>query len=214
MSNTSPTGSVRLVGVAIVLPLGYGIIFSECLATYIGILLIFPRKIRRTDFQLNFLDPEGMGGLRPAGELMKTTYYFLVFGLIGYLILLYGPTVVGPLTGSAYADPGIIINLLFTLLWLLSVATMIYGLSQLHWFMKRTKRKELTRLDRELRNSVRDPFDLSTFEINDQETFEETRRRIEYVNNTQEYPTTFTMWVQILIGLVLPKSFQLILSYI
>jgi hypothetical protein len=207
-------GIAELIGVAVVLPLGYGIIFSEFLATYIGIMLLFPRRIKRSDFRLNFLDPESLGGLRPAGELMKSTYYFLVFGLIGYLVILYGPSIVTPLTGSPYPDPGLIVNILFTVIWLISIATMIYGLSQVHWFMKRTKREELSRLDRELRDSVKDPFDMETFEISDKETYEETRQRIEYVNSTQEYPTTFTMWIQILIGLLLPKAIQLALAYL
>ena len=87
---------------------------------------------------------------------------------------------------------------------------MVYGLSQVHWFMKRTKREELSRLDRELRDCIKDPFDMETFKISD----EETRRRIKYVNSTQEYPTTFTMWIQILIGLILPKAIQLALAYL
>lgn len=55
---------------------------------------------------------------------------------------------------------------------------------------------------------------METFEISDEETYEETRRRIEYVNSTQEYPTTFTMWIQTLIGLLLPKAIQLALAYL
>ncbi|AQL44590.1 hypothetical protein BV210_16705 [Halorientalis sp. IM1011] len=207
-------GVAELLGVAVVIPFGYGVIFSEFLATYVGIMLVFPRKVRRSDFRLNFLDPEGLGGLRPAGELMKTTYYFLVVGLVGFLVVLYGPAIVDPLTGSTYPDPGVVTNLLFTLVWVLSIVTMIYGLSQIHWFMKRTKREELTRLDRELRSSVVDPFDLDTFEIADEDRYNETNRRIEYVTKTQEYPTTFTMWMQILIGLILPKAIQMVMAYL
>lgn len=206
-------GLAEMVGVVVVLPLGYGIIFSEFLASYLGIVLFFPRKLRKSDFQLNFLDPESLGGLRPAGELMKTAYYFLVFGLIGFLVMLYGPAILTPLTGSPYPEPGLVVDLLFTLVWVLSIATMVYGLSQLHWFMKKAKREELVRLDRELRDTVEDPFDMSTFRISDEKSFEETQQRVKYVTNTQEYPTTFTMWVQILIGLVLPKTVQLLLSY-
>lgn len=207
-------GVAELLGVAVVIPLGYGLVFSEFLATYIGIMLVFPRKIKRTDFQLNFLDPEGLGGLRPAGELMKSTYYFLVIVLIGFLVVLYGPAVIDPLTGPEYPDPGLVTNLLFTAVWLLSIVTMVYGLSQIHWFMKRTKREELTRLDRELRSAVTAPFDLDTFDISDQQRYDETKQRIEYVTNTQEYPTTFTMWLQLLIGLILPKAIQMIMAYL
>lgn len=194
------------------MPLGYGIIFAEFLATYIGILVYFPRRIRRTDFKINFLDPEGLGGLRPAGELMKSAYYFAVFGLIGFAIMLYGPSIINNLTGSPYSDPGLVQDMLFTSVWILAIGTMVYGLSQIHWFMKRTKRRELTRLDREARELVKDPFDMERFEVKNEKKYDEIRQRMEYVNNTQEYPTTFTMWIQISIGIILPKAIQILLS--
>lgn len=206
-------GVAELIGVAVVLPLGYGIIFAEFLATYIGLMIYLPRKIKQTDFRLNFLDPEGLGGLRPVGEIMKSSYYFVVFGLISYVVMLYGPSIIGSLSGSPYPDPGLMEDLLFTLVWLLTIGTMVYGLSQIHWFMKRMKREELTELDREARELVEDPFDMGSFEITDEDKYDEIRQRMEYINNTQEYPTTFTMWVQILIGLILPKAVQLVFSY-
>jgi hypothetical protein len=205
-------GLSELIGVAVVIPLGYGVIFAEFLSTYIGILVVFPRKIRRTDFKVNFLDPEGLGGLRPAGELMKLAYYFVVVGLIGFAIMLYGPSIVNSIAGSPYEDPGIVQNVLFTLVWVLAIGTMAYGLSQIHVFMKRAKRRELIRLEKGAREHVDEPFDMGRFEIRNEEEFDELRRRMEYINNTQEYPTTFTMWMQISIGVVLPKAVQLVLS--
>ncbi|MEF8801572.1 MAG: hypothetical protein V5A56_11175 [Halolamina sp.] len=163
----------------VVLPLGYGVIFSEFLATYVGILIYFPRKIRRTDFKINFLDPEGLGGLRPVGELMKSAYYFLMVGLIAFVVVLYGPSILDGLTGSSYPDPGLVQDLLFTLVWLLGIGTMGYGLSQIHWFMKSEKREQLTKLDREARELVEDPFELESFEIRDENAFDDIRRRTE-----------------------------------
>lgn len=78
--------------------------------------------------------------------------------------------------------------------------------------MKRTKRRELTRLDREARELVKDPFDMERFEVKNEKKYDEIRQRMEYVNNTQEYPTTFTMWIQISIGIILPKAIQILLS--
>lgn len=205
-------GLSELIGVGIILPLGYGIIFAEFFATYIGILVYLPRKIRRTDFKINFLDPEGLGGLRPAGELMKSAYYFVVIGLIGYAIVLYGPSIVNDIAGWSYDEPGFVQDLLFTSVWILAISTMIYGLSQIHWFMKRTRRRELTRLDKEARDVVEYPFDMEKFEIKNEREYDEIRRQMERINNTQEYPTTFTMWVQISIGIILPKAVQLLLS--
>lgn len=205
-------GVSELIGVSIILPLGYGIIFAEFLASYVGILVVLPTRIRQTDFKINFLDPEGLGGLRPVGELMKLAYYFVVFGLIAFAIMLYGPSIINNLTGSPYDDPGLVQDALFTLVWILAIGTMLYGLSQIHWFMKREKRRELTRLDREARDLVDEPFDMEDFEIRNKEKFESLRRKMEYINNTQEYPTTFTMWVQLSIGIILPKAVQLLLA--
>lgn len=205
-------GIGEVIGVSVVLPLGYGLIFAEFLATYIGILIFFPRKIRHTDFKINFIDPEGLGGLRPAGELMKSAYYFVVFGLVGFAVMMYGPSIIGNLSDSPYEDPGLVINLLFTLVWVLAIGTMVYGLSQIHWFMKRTKRRELARLDSEARELIEEPFNMDKFEINNKERYDEIRQRMEYINNTQEYPTTFTMWVQLSIGIILPKAIQILLS--
>ncbi|MEF8880893.1 MAG: hypothetical protein V5A34_00020 [Halapricum sp.] len=209
---TEVGGIAELLGVIVILPLGYGVIFAEFLATYIELMIVLPRKIKKSDFQINFFDPEELGGLRPVGELMKVTYYFVVFGLISFAIMIYAPAIVDPLTDSPYPDPGLIENLLFTLVWLLAIGTMVYGLAQIHWFMKRRKREELFRLDRESRNLIENQFDMKEFEILDEEAHEDVRQRMEYVRNTQEYPTTFTMWIQILIGLILPKAVQVVLS--
>jgi hypothetical protein len=207
-------GLPELFAVLVVLPLGYGVIISEFLSTYAGILLFFPRKIRKTDFKINFLDPEGLGGLRPVGELMKAAYYFLMLGLIAAAVMLYAPSIIDSLSGSQYGTVGFTQNLLFTLAWLLSIGLMGYGLSQIHWFMKREKRKELTRLDKKAREMVEKPFEMQDLEIGDREKFDEIRMRMDYINNTREYPTTFTMWVQITIGVILPKLVQVTLSAI
>jgi hypothetical protein len=205
-------GLAELIGVTVVLPLGYGIIYSEFLATYIGIIICFPRKVRYTDFQLNFLDPEGLGGLRPAGELMKTAYYLLIAGLINSAVQSYLPALITPLTGSSYPEPGLYTDIVFTSVWLLSIATMVYGLAQIHWFMKREKRKKLTKLDRAKRELVKNPFNVSQLEITKTKEYDAIQTRIDHVTATQEYPTTFTMWFQILIGLILPKAVQYVLS--
>jgi hypothetical protein len=206
------TGGVpELFGVLILLPLGHGVIIAEFLATYAGILLFFPRKIRKTDFKINFLDPEGLGGLRPVGELMKSAYYFLMLGLIASAIALYGPSIISGASGSQYGI-GFVQQVLFTLAWLLAIGLVGYGLAQIHWFMKREKRKELTKLDKKARATVDKPFEIQDLEISDEEKYDEIRMRMDYINDTREYPTTFTMWAQLSIGVILPKAIQMLLS--
>jgi hypothetical protein len=208
------TGGVsELFGVLVLLPLGHGVIISEFLATYAGILLFFPRKVRKTDFRINFLDPEGLGGLRPVGELMKSAYYFLMVGLIASAIALYGPRIIDGVSGSEYGV-GPVQQFLFTLAWLVAIGLVGYGLAQIHWFMKREKRKELTQLDKRAREMVDKPFEIQNLKISDKEKYEELRMRMDYINNTKEYPTSFTMWAQLSIGVILPKAIQMLLSTI
>lgn len=209
---TQVGGFAEIIFAAIVAPVGYATVTAEFVSVYIGIMFVLPRRIKQRDFKLHFLDPEGLGGLRPVGELMKTTYYFIVAGLIIWLSIVYGPFIMGQFLETQFSRPGLIINSAFTGAWLLSIATMTYGLSQLHLYMKSEKRKELTRLDRQARQHTENPFDLQAYNVTDEDKFEDLRSRMEYVNATKEYPTTFTMWSQILISLILPKAIQMLLS--
>ena len=140
---------------------------------------------------------------------MKTSYYFIVAGLIIWLFIVYGPFILGQFFDTQLSRPGFIINSAFTGAWLLSIATMAYGLSQLHRYMKSEKRKELTRLDRQARKHVENPFNLQAYNVTDEQKFDDFRRRMDYVNATKEYPTTFTMWSQIAISVLLPQALQL-----
>lgn len=206
-------GVGELIGLLFVAPLGYMVVYAEFCATYLGIMILLPRRIKQTDFQLNFFDPENLGGLRPIGEMMKVSYYFIVILLVGYLIFAYGPYILGEFIQSGYSRPGISTDILFTAGWLVTIATMAYGLSQLHWFMKTKKREALVQLDKRCRRELIDqPYDIQQFEVKDQDDFDRLQTRAEYVNSTREYPTTFTMWSQILITLILPKAVQMALT--
>lgn len=205
-------GIAEVVGTVIVMPLGYIPLFVEFLTCYLGIMIFLPRRIKDSDFSVHFLDPEGLGGLRPIGELAKLAYYLMVVGLVGFLVFTYGPFVVGQVVETPYPEPGIVVNAAFTLAWFLTITTLAHALFVLHVFLKREKENELSRLDREARALVENPFDIQTMEITDEEAFRDLRERIRYVNQTKEYPTTFAMWSQILIGLVLPKALQMLLA--
>lgn len=207
-------GVAEVVFAAVVAPVGFATVTAEFVGAYVGVMFLLPRRIRKSDFKLHFLDPEGLGGLRPIGELMKSAYYFLVLGLIGWLLIVYGPVLMGQFVESPLPQPGFVIDVAFTGAWLLSIATMAYGLSQLHWYMKREKRKELTRLDRQAREHVENPYDLDEYTVTDEERFDDLRTRMNHVKRTKEFPTTFTMWSQILVSLILPKAVQMLLASI
>lgn len=203
-------GLSELVGFVFV-GLGYNLIYAEFFTTYVLIMVLFPRAIKQSDFKLDFLDPEGLGGLRPVGELAKTAYYFIVTGLVGYLVMVYGPHLLGEFLQTGYPEPGAVTNAGFTLAWLVTIGTMAYGFATLHWYMKRERRNELSRLHRESKRIIENRFSVTEFEVTNEDRFEDLRRRMKYVEETREYPTTFTMWSQILLSLILPKALQLVL---
>lgn len=205
-------GIAELLGVAVVIPIGYVPVFIEFLTLYIGIMVFLPQKIKGSDFVVHFLDPEGLGGLKPVGELIKLTYYLIVVGLITYLIVTYGPFTFGKLIQTPYPKPGIVVNASFTVVWILAVGLLGYALYQIHSFLKREKQEELARLETQIQDVVESPYKASEWEITDDEEFQDIRERMNYVSATREYPTTFAMWSQILIGLIAPKAVQMLMT--
>jgi hypothetical protein len=205
-------GLSEVVGTVVIVPLGYVPIFAEFITAYLGIMIFLPRKVHESDFKVHFLDPENLGGLRPIGELAKLAYYLMVVGLVGFLAFTYGPFVLGEAIQTPYPEPGVVTNLAFTGVWILTVAFLGHALYRLHLFMKRERENELARLEKKARDIMEDPFDPEGWEVQDEEEYEELRRRMRHVTATREYPTTFAMWSQILIGLILPKAIQLLLA--
>lgn len=205
-------GIAELIGVAVVIPIGYVPVFIEFLTLYVGIMVFLPQKIKKSDFSVHFLDPEGLGGLKPVGELIKLTYYLIVVGLINYLIVTYGPFTFGKIIQTPYPEPGIVVNASFTAVWILAVGLLGNALYQIHSFLKREKQEELARLEAQIRDVVESPYDAAEFEIADDEKFQDIRERMKYVSATREYPTTFAMWSQIIIGLLAPKAIQILMS--
>ena len=91
---------------------------------------------------------------------------------------------------------------------------MLYGIHTLHRFMRRQKREKLQRLDAQARACVEDPWDVERFEGPDEaaETYDDVRARMERVSATREYPATFTMWAQLAVGVMIPKTVQMLLA--
>ncbi len=206
-------GVADVIQFLVIIPFGYAPIFALFISTYIGVEILVPRRITNSDIGLYYHDPEQLGGMRPIGELVKLAYYSLIIGLIIYAIALYGPYLLRDYFSWAVA-PGQISNILFTAVWVLTLATMVYGLHTLHKFMRRQKRKKIQQLDDKAREFVDEPWDIKQFELREevQEDYEDLRTRLELVSNTKEYPATFTMWAQLTVGVIAPKAIQLILS--
>jgi hypothetical protein len=201
-------GLTMVVGWGILNPL-WSILAIQFVTVYIAIEIIAPWRLYKSDIGVDFLDPEGLGGLRPIGELVKHAYYYMVAGLIAFALVVYGPIV-----SAASWGPTATTSIVFTVIWLGTVATVAFAVFILHQFMREEKRRELHRLDQLFREAVNNPWDIKHYTVDDEkEVFvEELQQRTETVSATREYPATFSIWSQLLISIVLPKAVQLVLA--
>ena len=192
---------------AVVNPLLYAPILVQFLVVYVAIEFVVPWRLYTSDVGVHFLDPHGVGGLRPIGELVKKAYYYVVLGLVVYGLITYGP---GLEDWGVSAASGTI----FTATWLATIATVAFAVFVLHRFLHREKRRELENLETQLRAHVENPWEVSEYSIHDEdrETVDDIRDRIDRVSATREYPATFSIWTQLLLSVAIPKALQLFLA--
>jgi hypothetical protein len=190
-----------------VFPFVYTPIVVQFFTVYVSIEFIAPWRLSDAGVGIHFLDPQGVGGLRPLGELIKKAYYYVMVGLIGYACITYAPFIDSWTTPQGA-------NVLFTVIWILTVATVAFAVFSLHRFMHREKRVEIRRLEAELRERIENPWDIAAYEIpeNDKDEIADLRERIQRVSDTREYPATFSIWSQLLLSIALPKALQVFLA--
>ncbi|MFB6196411.1 MAG: hypothetical protein ABEI80_09580 [Haloplanus sp.] len=200
-----PVGVVKNV---VVYPFVYTPILAQFAAVYLAIEFFAPLRLYRSDVGINFLDPEGVGGLRPLGELIKRAYYYIVAGLVAGAFITYAPLVESAWQVFPF------MNAVFTSIWIVSIGTVGFAVLTLHRFMYREKRAEKSRLEAELLNHIENPWDMKEYEIPEdkQAEVEDLRQRMDRISATREYPATFSIWTQLLLSIVLPKAVQLFLS--
>lgn len=130
-----------------IIPLFYYPIGVEFIATYIGIIILLPLKIRSTGL-INFQDPLDFGGLQPIGDLIQsaTLYYFL--GATAYILLSALPTLVG----KAPVDPviGIVTTTIIFGSIILGISLFFFPIFIIHKHMKTSKHQKLRIIAREV----------------------------------------------------------------
>lgn len=199
--------SVGIVANGVVFPFVYAPIIVQFLIVYVTIEFLFPWRLYQSDVGVHFLDPHGVGGLRPIGELVKKAYYYIVGGLIAYALITYGP-------GLSGWDVSTAAGAIFTGVWLSTIVTVAFAVFLLHRFLHREKREKLRELESELHEHVENPWQVREYTIQEDatETVKDIRKRIETVSSTREYPATFSIWTQLLLSIVIPKALQLFLA--
>lgn len=192
----------------VVMPLVYVPAMIEFGLLYLGIHVFLPRRIAAADLDLFYYDPRDMGGFAAVGQLLKRSYYLLTAGLILYFLLVYGPVVLSTVLPSPYPTPEAPIALMFTALWLAGVASIAYSMYRMHTVMARKKAATIREIEDEIREILDDPYDINAAHIADHERREAIQHRLDRVRATREYPSTFTMWSQIGISVLLPQALQ------
>jgi len=193
----------------ILFPLVYLPLIIDFLVTFLAIHFLLPRRIAKVELQLFFYDPKNMGGFGPVGELFKRSYYAYTAGLLVYFLLIYGAVLLSTVVESSYPEPGLGVAIFFTLAWLLGFISIANSMYRVHAIMASEKEERIRRLEERIHTAIDDPFDIENAEIVDQETFEDSRERLEQIRQTREYPTTFTMWSQIIISVLLPQALNM-----
>lgn len=197
-----------------VLPLCYIAVGVEFVLVYCGAHFLLPHKLKHSDLKLHFFDARNMGGFKPVGELFKKSYYFYTVGLLIYLAFFYGPVVTGGMPTEGAVQTGPVIVALFTTLWLLGIGTLSYSMYQTHQIMTTEKTARLDEVEAKLTEVVTDPYDADEPQIEDAEQLEAIQFYLDQIQNTSEYPTTFTMWTQIAVSVILPQALQMSLQYL
>lgn len=193
----------------VVVPFVYGPIIVQFSVVYLGIEFLAPRRLAKSDVDVDFFDPSGVGGLRPLAELVKRAYYYIVAGLLVYALITYAPFVPGWHISAAAGT-------IFTATWATSVLTVAFAVFMLHRFMRREKRAELRRLEDERRSYMDNHWDVHDFEVpaDEQDRIEDIEQRIDMVSATREYTATFTIWTQLVLSVAIPKTLQVLLASI
>jgi len=176
---------------------------------YLGIHVGLPRKIAAADLDLFYYDPRDMGGFAAVGQLLKRSYYLLTVGLLLYFFLVYGPVILSGILPTPFPEPEAPILVMFTVLWFAGVASIAYSMYRIHTVMARKKAATIREIEDEIREILDDPYDINTAHIADHDRREAIEHRLQQVRATKEYPSTFTMWSQILISVLLPQALQL-----
>ena len=195
----------------LVFPLVYLPVLVEFGLAYFAVHLIVPWRLRRAEIGLFFHDPRKMGGLQPVGELLKRSYYLYTAVLILYFVQTKVPVLLSEYIDTPYqAAETPIIDLVLTVGWGVGVLTIAYSMFRIHQIMKHEKEQRIQALESELTTVMDDPFDVHAAEVTDPDRYETIQNRLQYVRETKTYPTTFTMWSQIFISVLLPQALSMV----
>ncbi|WP_049987165.1 hypothetical protein [Halobellus rufus] len=203
-------GLAGLFGWLVVIPFGYAPVLVETAAIYASLHFSLPRRFDAEEVKFYYFDPHNLGGLRPIGELLKHSFYLFVAGVVLLTVLLYAPFVFPGHLYTPYQPPERVVSALLTGLWALGVFSIGFSLLTLHRYMRKRRRRKLKSLEQRFYDVVGDPYEVQNAltDPDELERFERERHRIGQVRDTKEFPASTAMWLQVIVGGVIPLVIQ------
>lgn len=184
----------------------------ELAISYLAVHVAVPRRIARSDLGLFFYDPRNLGGFEPVGELLKRSYYIYTAVLLLWFLQTHTPIILAGVLDSPYPAPGPVYQLALTAAWFAGVVTIAYSMYRVHSIMSGHKQRRIRSLEDELKRAVEDPYDAHLTNIDDRERYDDARENLTQVHQTKTYPTTFTMWSQLLLSVLLPQALNMVVQ--
>lgn len=189
-------------------PIAYIPIIIDVGTMFLGVHFLLPRRLQRADLDMFFYDPRNMGGFAPIGQLLKRSYYVYTGGLLAYFAFIYIPIIFSGVIDSGY-ESNTLMAVFFTLAWLAGVVSIAYSMWTVHRLMADKKERRLRELEDDLTDVIDNPYRIRESTVTDPQAFDDITRQLDYVRSMKEYPTTFTMWSQILISVLLPQALNM-----
>lgn len=202
-------GPVALVTLGVIVyPLGYLPIAVEFLSLFVSVHFVLPKRVAAVRPKPSFLDPRNLGGFYPLGELFKRSYYIYVVCLLLYLCYIYGP-VIAPFGIESVPRVGSIEAAYFTGLWVFGLAAIGHSVLTIHRIMRREKQAYLQQLEKQLYETVENPFDISSTNLYENTDIQNLQHQLNEVRAMSEYPTTTATSTQIVVSVLVPQATQL-----
>lgn len=202
-----------LVRLFIAVPLAYYPVVIDVGTMFFFVHFQLPRRLAKSDLNLFFYDPRNMGGFAPIGQLLKRSYYIYTGGLLAYFFFIYIPIIFSRFIQSSYEIPQAI-GVFFSLAWLAGLLSIGYSMWKIHTLMAEKKEQRLQELEGDLRSIIKNPYDIRSSSVSEEARLEKINRQLDHVRSMKEYPTTFTMWSQILISVILPQVLNMSVQFV
>jgi hypothetical protein len=184
-------------------------VLTELTISYVGIHVFVPRRLKKADMGLFFYDPRNLGGFEPIGELLKHSYYIYTAVLLLWFLQTHLPVIFSSVLNSPYPAPDPFFQAILSAVWLVGVVSIGYSMYHVHSLMKSKKEGRVSTLEDEIKDIVEDPYDATPTNITDDERYENAQKNLKEVKQTKTYPTTFTMWSQIFLSVLLPQALNM-----